>query len=419
MKIHCRPSPAAPLFGKGRQKGYNERQKARPAPERDVAWGAGRVDTVANIFDYLEWRGDLRFDQAPFTCVDDLILCRLSYVPFDGVVPPLGEGGAIPLRRAAERLLSPAFARQTEAMWARDRDLLRALAASARFGEMPLWGYVNDVDADEQKQFSALCALPGDGTGFAAFRGTDNTLVGWKEDFNMGFATPVPAQREAVSYLCQAVERGPASWRVGGHSKGGNLAVYAAAFAPAPVQERLLWVQNNDGPGFDGGVLEGPGYRAVRERVHTYLPQSSVVGMLLEHEEAYTVVHSGQVGLMQHDLYSWEVKGPGFVCLDEVSASSKFIDKTLKDWVAGMSREERATFFDTLYQLLAGTQAKTVGELSGDWLHSAGAVLQSLKNVDEDTRRLMGQVMGGLFRSARENLRTARPRGEGPERRLE
>ncbi|MCQ4951037.1 Mbeg1-like protein, partial [Bittarella massiliensis (ex Durand et al. 2017)] len=95
-----------------------------------------------------------------------------------GVVPPLGEGGAIPLRREAERLLSPAFARQTEAMWARDRDLLRALAASARFGEMPLWGYVNDVDADEQKQFSALCALPGDGTGFAAFRGTDNTLVG-------------------------------------------------------------------------------------------------------------------------------------------------------------------------------------------------------------------------------------------------
>ena len=78
MKIHCRPSPAAPLFGKGRQKGYNERQKARPAPERDVVWGAGRVDTLANIFDYLEWRGDLRFDQAPFTCVDDLILCRLS-----------------------------------------------------------------------------------------------------------------------------------------------------------------------------------------------------------------------------------------------------------------------------------------------------------------------------------------------------
>ena len=103
-----------------------------------------RVDTVANIFDYLEWRGDLRFDQAPFTCVDDLILCRLSYVPFDGVVPPLGEGGVISLRRAAERLLSPAFARQTEAMWARDRDLLRALAASARFGEMPILGYVND-----------------------------------------------------------------------------------------------------------------------------------------------------------------------------------------------------------------------------------------------------------------------------------
>ncbi len=156
-------------------------------------------------------------------------------------------------------------------------------------------------------------------------------------------------------------------------------------------------------------MLERPPTNGISERIRTYVPQSSVVGMLLEHEERYTIVHSTQVGLMQHDLYSWEVLRDHFVYLDTVTGSSKFIDSTLKDWVAGMNREERATFFDTLYQLLAGTQAKTVGELSGDWLHSAGAVLQSLKNVDEDTRRLMGQVMGGLFRSARENLRPARP----------
>ena len=129
----------------------------------------------------------------------------------------------------------------------------------------------------------------------------------------MSYQTPVPAQRSAAEYLRDAARRRRGRLRVGGHSKGGNLAVYAAAHTPQPVQARLEAVYNNDGPGFCAGALDETGYAAVRERIRTFVPQTSIVGMLLDHEERYTVVRSRQVGLLQHDPFSWQVEWPDFV----------------------------------------------------------------------------------------------------------
>ena len=250
---------------------------------------------MANIFDYLEWRGDLKLSASSFNSVDSLILSVLSYVPFDGIVPPeLGRDG-MTIAEAAEAFADSGVKRpgvRNE----QDVKLLSALAASDRFGDMRLTGYVNSVDLEKEKQFSAVTVLMGRGRAYVAFRGTDLSLVGWKEDFNMSFRCPVPSQEAATEYLDRAAARLRGRLYVGGHSKGGNLAVYASVFAKRRTRKRLLGVYNNDGPGFNASVLERKEYVEMQDRLYAFIPQSSIIGMLLEHAERYTIVHSSQSG---------------------------------------------------------------------------------------------------------------------------
>lgn len=364
---------------------------------------------MAIIFDYFVWRGDLNMSQACFNNVDALILSRLSYIPFEGIVlsDPLNK---ITINEAANiffTLNNP----KIEVCMPADVDLLKALAESERFKNMFLSCYVNEVDIESEKQFSAVVIDTCDGSHFISFRGTDNTLVGWKEDFNMSFMTPIPAQLEAVRYLEKIADNISGHIRLGGHSKGGNLAVFAASFCLESIQERITEVYNNDGPGFDSTVITKKSYLAVCERVKTFVPQSSIVGMLLEHEETYTVVHSNQSGLLQHNLYSWEILRDNFICLDTVSNSSKFIDKTLKDWVSAFESEQREQFVEALFSIFNETNAQTVKELSANWYKNAQVVLKSLKNMDDSFKQIISQVLLSLIKSAKQNLQMVKPKG--------
>lgn len=347
---------------------------------------------MENLLDYLRWRGDLSFDQSGFTAVDGAILARLAYLPFDGV--PLGTT----LGEAAAQLLSlPEWGFSEN-----DALLLTLLTDSPRFSVLRLRSFVDRLD--EQTQFSALTVELSPEAWYISFRGTDNTLVGWKEDFNMSFVCPVPAQRLAVEYCKQIAGETDAKLLLGGHSKGGNLAVYAAAFCGEPVQRRIRTVFNFDGPGFDEQVLASDGYRRICERVQTLVPQSSVVGMLLGHEECYTIVRSNQTGILQHNLYSWELLRDDFVRLEQVDNGSRFLDATLKTWLKEMDAGQRATFVDTICDVLVQTNAKTTREMSENWLHSAISITRSVKNLDDDTRRAVTHALSLLFKSAGHSL---------------
>ncbi len=365
-----------------------------------------RRDIVANILDYLEWRGDLTLDQSPFCPVDSLILCRAAYLPFDGI---LGDA-PMTFSEAAQRYFKKGTPHLGRLLMEQDVSLFQALGESRRFGGMALSDYVNHLDPAEEEQFSAVTVALGNGIRYLAYRGTDSTLVGWKEDFNMTFLTPVPAQREGLDYLNYVARKRRGALMLGGHSKGGNLAVYAAAMAAPKVQGRILVVHNNDGPGFDAEMLRQPGYQAVLGRIHTFLPQSSVIGMLLEHEEPYTVVHSVQRGLLQHDLYSWEVNRSGFREMETITESSQFVDRTLKNWLAALAPIQRERFLDVLYEVLSATGATTLSELSASWLRSAGTILKGLKNVDADTRRMIWQTLIQLMQAARSSMPSIRMR---------
>ena len=182
--------------------------------------------------------------------------------------------------------------------------------------------------------------------------------------------------------------------------------VYAAACAPRAVQARLAAVYNNDGPGFCAGALDEAGHRRVRGRIHTFVPQSSVVGMLLDHEEDYTVVRSTQVGILQHDPYSWQLSGPDFDCLETVTEHSRFVSLTLKEWIAGLEPSRRAEFIDALFEVLsaAGDQVSPVPTLTAEWFRQAGAVLNRLRSVDRETRHIIFEVLGQLLKTAQRNV---------------
>ncbi|MBD8959007.1 MAG: DUF2974 domain-containing protein [Clostridiales bacterium] len=356
---------------------------------------------MTDIFDYLFWRGDLPLDRIPMNEVDGMVAARIAYLPFETVDVLRGD---TTVADAAQALLAANDA--TDSIRQKnDIPLLRALCDSARFGSIRIADFEHTTDTVSQTQFAALTLLLPDGSICIAFRGTDNTLVGWKEDFNMSFVCPVAGQTLAVHYLERAAEK-YANCKITllGHSKGGNFAVYAAAFCAEETQARIQAVYNYDGPGFDEKVLSADGYKAICGRVSTFVPQSSVVGMLLEHEEAYTIVHSEQVGILQHDLFSWEVCRDTFAHLETVDNSSRFVNYTLKSWLAAMDYSQRETFADAVYTILTETNASTLRELSASWFESAKSVATSLKNLDEPTRKALTQALSLLARSAKTGL---------------
>ncbi len=358
---------------------------------------------TGTIFDYLEWRGDIAFSAAPFNEVDNLIISVLAYLPFDGLVPAQPTKKSPTLSDVARNFaeLDPASLAVRDG---RDVELLARAAESRRFGATRISGYVNSIDVSEQKQFSAVCAITDDGTPFVAFRGTDLTLVGWKEDLNMGFMSAVPSQLEAVAYLENAARRLGGKFRVGGHSKGGNLAAYAAAFCAKTAQKRISAVFSNDGPGFSPETIESEGFRAIQDRTRSLIPQSSVIGLLLEHSERYSIVHSEQSGLLQHDPYSWTVVRDRFVPERELTRDSVFVDRTLKDWIRAMDTERRKTLIDALYEIIGATEAETVLDLSTDWLKTAKATVKSLSGLDAETKKILRETLGILFEASKKNL---------------
>lgn len=280
-----------------------------------------------------------------------------------------------------------------------------AMASSRRFGDMLVNAFEEHTDSELEQQFAAVTVELGDGTVYVSFRGTDDTLVGWKEDLNMGFLAEVPSQEQAVRYLNRAARQyAGRKLRVGGHSKGGNLAVYSAVRSVAAVQDRILAVYNNDGPGFMYDLSATAEHQRIAGRILTIVPQSSVVGMLLQHEKNVQVVHSTYEGIMQHDGFSWEVKGTQFVHLDDFSREGKIVDETIDSWASELSARQREALADAIYEVLTATGAQTLSELNEEKLKSAVGMLKSYKNLDRETRRALAGAVKLLLRLGTKNM---------------
>ena len=352
---------------------------------------------MANVLDYLKWRKDLTFKQDSFNEVDALILARLSYIPFDGILSQ-NSMETISLSKAISIFLKDPDCKE-KVLLSKDIDLIQELENSVRFSSLKLSFYVNQIELDKQKQFSALVISIHDRLHCVSFRGTDSTIVGWKEDFNMTFMTPVPSQVSAKIYLKEVMNSLKGKFILTGHSKGGNLAIYAGVENSKIIQKRILNIYNFDGPGFESDFFKKPSYLNIESIICTYIPQSSIVGMLLEHEENHQIVKSTNNGILQHDLYSWQVIQNTLIQSESLTKDSVLIDETVKEWVDSLDVMQRQQFIDSIYKLFESSQ--TLDEL----YKNTGKILSSIKNLSEEEKKNIGDILKLLLKSFIKNVR--------------
>lgn len=361
------------------------------------------------IYDYLKWRGDLSFRQNPFNEVDAAILARFCYEPFEDIVSPSLRTFS-DVKDVCDKLLNRPSLRYDVIDTKYDLDLIRIIADSPRFANMQISGFVNEVDEVKQVQFSAcVFHLDGEQNYFVAFRGTDNTIIGWKEDFNMGFEFPVPAQEKALAYFENAVATlKDGTFIVGGHSKGGNLAIYAATYCDDRFNSPVTDIYNFDGPGFTEQIMNTEEFQRIEHQIHTYVPEFSVVGMLLEHMEDYSVVHSDQNGIMQHEILTWETGIDKFIHKKEVSKESKLFDKAFKDWIRGLDKVQREQFVDTVFKLMMCSDAHTLAEFTEKRKELMTRVIGTYQSMDAETKQGFKSSTRRLFDTVTNMLKSSR-----------
>ena len=360
---------------------------------------------MANMEDYIKWRGDLSFEQDPFNEVDGLILTQLGYLDLGGVVPAWNEKNSISMAKLIEKYWlknPPAEMPDKIGIVRNPARLFGLLKESRRFSELIFANYINRVDKEKQEQFAAMTTWIPDGSIYVIYRGTDATMVGWRENLNMSYLNQVPAQLEAVSYLERVFEWTNFKLRLGGHSKGGNLAVYAAMHISAEISGRIVSVDNYDGPGFRTAITKRPEYSQTMEKVRTYLPESSVIGRLMEHSEKYRVIKADATGLWQHDAFTWQIEGNSFVYAEALDAESDMVELTVKQWLEKIAESERKQFVDTLFDVLAAAKIETVSDLANMKWKDAAEFLKVMNNLDDRQKREFRRVINLFWKEAAE-----------------
>ena len=342
---------------------------------------------MANLMDYLVWRGDFGFDPAPWNEADALLMANLSYLDFHGTEDmrgwTLAEAKRLELLRESRVANFEGRKAQFEAM-----------AESHRFGGIRMHHFITLTDPEQKLQFSATCYDMPDGTLCVGFRGTDGTLVGWREDFDMSYQAAVPAQVAAVMYLEKAAEMDDRPIRLVGHSKGGNLAAYAAACSAPEVQDRLTEIYSFDGPGMCPEVFQSEGYARVVDRIQSFVPQTSIVGMMMEYHRKYTVVRSDASGITQHDPLTWQVYGPRFETVEKVDANAEMISDTLHDLLNRTERDERAGMVDAMFNAM---EAVLASDARGNRKVTVARLAMATRNLNPEARRAVVRMVGLLL----------------------
>lgn len=351
---------------------------------------------MGNIMDYISWRGDLSFAQSQFNEVDNLILACFSYVNLDGI-PAVTKQKGIGLKKLTEEFMKLHTMKELEA----DKSFIRLapfmmmeMAKSVRFGKCVVRNYVNDIVTEAEQQFAAMEIVLEDGTSYVSFRGTDDTIIGWKEDFNLSTGV-VPAQKRAIEYLQKISEHTDGMLRVGGHSKGGNLAIYGSVMCKS-AHEKILEIYSNDGPGFSREFQELPETKEMMPKIIRIIPEYSIIGTLLEHEKEPVIVASSSRGLLQHDGFSWEVQGPALVRRDSLNKTALRFIEILHKWIDGMDMEQKRLLIEDLFATLQASGYENLSEVQSGGLKSLAAMVKRVEKFAPESRGMMQELLTAI-----------------------
>lgn len=356
---------------------------------------------MPNINDYIKYRGDLTLKKDDINEIDKIIFSRISYLPFKDIVFKKIETIEDISYKMKDLSLD-------KFIWKDDKQFIINLGQTNRYKDLKISDYKESMDIEAEKQFAAITIWLPKKLKYISFRGTDMSLVGWKEDFNMSFMQNIPSQKEAVNYLNEIGKKYRNKLIIGGHSKGGNIAVYASIFCNEKIKRRIIEIINADGPGFDETVTKNEGYMKIMEKVNTYIPQSSIIGRLLEHEDNYEIIYSTQKGIMQHDIYSWQLDGTSLVRIQKLTEDSQLVNKVVRSWLKDTTQEQRENFINIIYDILVSTQVENVNEFGIDTIKKITKIVKSYKDIDKEDKKEIEVMIKLLIKSTINAIKDSR-----------
>jgi len=351
---------------------------------------------MKNMLDYIKEFGHVSFEERAFSEIDALVLTELEYLPLEKVVPSDENGeNFVTVKEIAEYMQEhkqELFDENPMMITQERHEVSQVIADAPRFQSLKFFGVVSEWDKDTTKQFAAVTVEVEPSVRLVVFRGTDETLIGWKEDFLMTYSPLVAAQTDAKEYLAKQASLFDGDLMVSGHSKGGNLAIYAAATQEEDVQLRIVDIFCFDSPGLYRSVLETKGYQNIVPLAMRYIPQDSLVGLMLESEVPYVIVKSNASGAMQHSAMTWEIEDGQFIKMEKLTKNSQLNDQTLKKWTESVSDEELELFWNVFFELLFSVGIDTVNDLYGQFMHYVQEFLKAAGNMDEEKRELLTRI---------------------------
>lgn len=354
------------------------------------------------LLDYLQWRNDVPLSVSPFNEVDNVIFSYLSYIDFRDLKEDWkGFFDLKDLFRDFCEKHSLEEIETTGEFTERAPLLLKEMMEGERFSDTKVGYYAEDFDKDKVKQFAALVFLLPDGRNYISFRGTDKTITGWKEDFLLSCQSETAGAKEAVEYFNKIAPVLEGELILGGHSKGGNFAMYAAAFCEAEYKERIVQVYNNDGPGFREEVIQTPEFQEILPKISTIAPQSSIIGQLLSNPAKQHVIHSTAKGILQHDAMTWEAEKDSLVS-SELDELSEYTKTTLGSWLESMDDETRESLCTTAFSLIESTKSETFIEFSGNLMKNMETIWKEMGKLPEEKKKEIMNALSNLMESSKQ-----------------
>lgn len=351
---------------------------------------------MKNMLDYIKEFGNVSFEERAFSEIDALVLTELEYLPLEKVVPSDENGeNFVTVKEIAEYMQEhkqELFDENPMMITQERHEVSQVIADAPRFQSLKFFGVVSVWDKDTTKQFAAVTVEVEPSVRLVVFRGTDETLIGWKEDFLMTYSPLVAAQTDAKEYLAKQASLWGGDLMISGHSKGGNLAIYAAATQEEDVQLRIVDIFCFDSPGLYRSVLETKGYQNIVPLAMRYIPQDSLVGLMLESEVPYVIVKSNATGAMQHSAMTWEIEDGQFIKMEKLTKNSQLNDQTFKKWTESVSDEELELFWNVFFELLFSVGIDTVNDLYGQFMHYVQEFLKAAGDMDEEKRELLTRI---------------------------
>ena len=349
---------------------------------------------MKNIIDYVKKYGEKTFSELPFTEVDSLVLSQLSYLKFDKVIPYDTDICLKDLKKSPK--LDTLFAYKPYEK--NNRQLFSLAAKSPRFSELLIRDYVNITEKEREIQFSAMVFKLSEDLAYMAFRGTDDSIIGWHEDFNMAYKSPVPAQLYSVSYLNNFASKSSEALYIGGHSKGGNLAIYSCAKCLSEYQPRIRRIYSHDGPGFKAGIITQQEMSVIEKKIRKSVPQSSIVGMLMQTQGEYDVVDCRSLGIAQHNPYNWKISGHRFKKQSNIHRHTEIQNESLNLWLGGMTEEETGVFVETLFETLEQADLNSLSQLSEDFTGVLKRIRTATENMSAEKKMIMERFLRELVK---------------------